>query len=297
MSSGYTFVALLVALLLAAPAAAQQKKPIPKVQLNQQALDKLGWRLGSQAYTFRKLSLFETIDVLSAMGIRYIEMYPGQRYSPEESNLKADHNLPPEKVEQLIRKLKDSNVTAVLYGVVGLPNNEAESRKVFEFAKKMGLETIVSEPPAEAIELLDRLAGEYQINVAIHNHPAPSSYADCKSVLKTIDGHSQRVGACADIGHWARSGLTPVECIRALKGRIISLHAKDIDEHKEDVVWGTGKVDVKAVLVELKRQNARPIFSIEYEKGEGDELIANVARSVEYFNQVAAELAAQDSER
>jgi len=256
-------------------------------------MEKLGWRLGSQAYTFRKLSLFETIDLLSAMGIRYIEMYPGQRYSPEKADVKADHNMPDELVEQLIAKLKEKNVTPVLYGVVPLPNDEAKSRKVFEFAKKMKLEGIVSEPPLDAIALIDKLAGEYGIKVAIHDHPKPSLYWDCKTVLEATKD-AQHVGACADIGHWRRSGLEPAECVKMLKGKIISSHLKDIDEKKEDVPWGTGTVGVRAVLEELHRQQAKNIiFSIEYEKGEGDELIANVAKSVEFFNQVVSELAAK----
>src|SRR5687768_8282067 len=132
----------LLALGLLAPAWAQAqdkpagKKPVPQITLDQSAMDKLGWRLASQAYTFRKLTLFETIDLLSAMGIRYIEMYPGQRFSPERPDLKADHNMPQERIDELTAKLKSANVTPLLYGVVNLPNNEAESRKVFDYAKK-----------------------------------------------------------------------------------------------------------------------------------------------------------------
>jgi len=292
---------LFASLLVAVPpqASAQDAKPsertapIPQVKLNQQAMDKLGWRLGSQAYTFRKLSLFETIDLLDAMGIRYIEMYPGQRFSPTKADVKANHDMSDELVDELIAKLKEKNVTPVLYGVVPLPNDEAKCRKVFEYAKKLKLEGIVSEPPKDAIPLIDKLAGEYGIKVAIHNHPKPSTWFDCQSVLDATRD-AKHVHACADIGHWRRSELTPAECIKMLKGRIISLHVKDIDENKHDVVWGTGRVDVRAVLEELHRQQAKNlIFSIEYEKGEGDELIANVAKSVEFFNQVVSELAAK----
>lgn len=266
-------------------------EPVPQVKLNQDALDKLGWRLGSQAYTFRKLSLFETIDLLSEMGIRYIELYPGQKYSPDKPDTKADHNMSDELVDGLIAKLKEKNVTPVLYGVVPLPNDEAKCRKVFEFAKKLKLEGVVSEPPADAIPLVDRLAQEYGMKVAIHDHPKPSPYWDCHTVLEATKD-AKNVGACADIGHWRRSGLTPVECVKMLKGKIISSHLKDIDEKKEDVPWGTGTVGVRDVLDELHRQNAKGIiFSIEYEKGEGDELIANVAKSVEFFNSVITDLA------
>ena len=88
--------------------------------MNQEALDKLGWRLGCQAYTFRKLTLFETIDLLSAMGIRYIEMYPGSAIR-RTSRTSSRSNMAAELIEQLQKKLKDANVTAGLYGVVELP--------------------------------------------------------------------------------------------------------------------------------------------------------------------------------
>ena len=294
---------LVASLFVAAPHASAQEQaatkppertaPIPQVKLDQQAMEKLGWRLGSQAYTFRKLSLFETIDLLDAMGIRYIEMYPGQRFSPMRPDVKADHNMSAELVDELIAKLKEKNVTPVLYGVVDLPDDEAKSRKVFEYAKKLKLEGIVSELHPKAVPLADRLAGEYGIKVAIHNHPSPSRYDDCQKVIAATKD-AKHVRACADIGHWRRSDLTPADCVKMLEGKVVSLHVKDVDANKEDVVWGTGRVDVRAVLEELHRQQATNlIFSIEYEKGEGDELVANVAKSVEFFNQVVSELAAK----
>ena len=45
------------------------------------ASGRAGLALGVQAYTFRSLTLFETIDTLNTLGVRYIEMYPGQQYS------------------------------------------------------------------------------------------------------------------------------------------------------------------------------------------------------------------------
>src|SRR5207248_3176603 len=41
--------------------------------------DKLGWRLGCQAYTFRSGSFFEAIDKTAQLGLHWIEAYPGQR--------------------------------------------------------------------------------------------------------------------------------------------------------------------------------------------------------------------------
>jgi sugar phosphate isomerase/epimerase len=204
-----------------------------------------------------------------------------------------DHHLPAEQIAQIQKTLRDCDVTAVNYGVVELPNDESKARQVFDFAKKLGLQTIVSEPPEDAFEMLDKLCAEYQINVAIHDHPKPSHYWNPDAVLKVCEGRSRRIGSCSDVGHWYRSGLVPLDCLRKLQGRIISLHFKDIAETKKDVPWGTGQCDIKALMTELKRQGVKPVFSIEYESTTGQELIDNVARSIEYFNSVATELASQ----
>ena len=261
-----------------------------RTPLNYRAMDRLGWKLASQAYTFRELSLFETIDVLSALGIRYIEMYPGQRFSPENP-MRFDHNAPAERLAELQRKLRGARVTPVNYGVVGLGTNEAENRKVYDFAKAMKLQTIVSEPPEEAVPLLDRLSREYRINMAIHNHPRPSRYWHPDTVLKVTEGRSKRIGACADTGHWYRSDLNPVECLQKLRGRIISLHFKDLNEQKEDVPWGTGRGDMRGQMEELRRQRFRGVFSVEYESTSGPELVRNVAQSIAFFSRTAGELA------
>lgn len=286
------FCLLAMFTLGAAPASNPADAP-RKPELNQQALDKLGWTLGCQAWTFREMTLSETLDTLNGLGIRYVEIYPGQPFSPE-NKAKFDHNAPPELVEQFLAKCKSANVTPVNYGVVALSKDEATSRKVFDFAKRLGLQTIVSEPPKDAFDTIDKLAGEYQINVAVHDHPKPSTYWNPETVLEVTKDRSPRVGACADVGHWYRSGLTPVDCLKQLQGRIISLHFKDIDRPErrgEDVPWGTGKCDVPAMLAEIKRQNIHPVFSIEYETGKGPELRENVAKCIEYFSQQATKLA------
>lgn len=63
-----------------------------------------------------------------------------------------------------------------------------------------------------------------------------------------LDGRSDLMGVCADIGHWVRSGLNPVDCLRQLEGRVISLHIKDLNKFgvrdAHDLPWGTGNSNV-----------------------------------------------------
>jgi sugar phosphate isomerase/epimerase len=253
-----------------------------------------GWRIGIQAWTFNRFTLYEAIDKTASLGLDWIEAYPhGQKLSKEKPDIIFGHEMPLEIRYEVKQKLADAGVTLINYGVVGLPNDEAECRKVFEFAKDMGIETLVSEPPAEAFDMLDRLCQEYKISVAIHNHPKPSGYWNPDTVLEVCKGRSKWIGACADTGHWMRSGVNPVETLKKMEGRIISLHLKDLKEfgkrEAHDVVWGTGVGDVKAMLAELHRQNFKGVFSIEYEHN-WDKSLPEIRRCVQYFNKVAGEL-------
>jgi sugar phosphate isomerase/epimerase len=252
-----------------------------------------GWHLGTQAYSFRKFTFYEAVDKAASLGLNWIEAYPGQKLSKERPNVRLNHTMLAQIREEVRRKLAESRVKLVNYGVVRLPNDEAECRKVFDFAKDMGIETIVAEPKAEAFDLVEKLCKEYKIKVAIHNHPSPSRYWHPDKVLEVCKGRSKWIGACADTGHWMRSGVNPLEALKKLEGRIISFHFKDLNKFSErkahDVVWGTGKANVEALLKELHRQGFEGVFSIEYEHN-WDNSVPEIRQCVEYFNKIAGGL-------
>jgi len=252
-----------------------------------------------QAYTFHKFTFFEAVDKTHALGLRYIEAFPGQTLSKDKPDLKFDHNMSKETMELVRKKLKGAKIRLVNYGVVALGKDEASARKVFDFAKAMGIETIVSEPEPGTFDTLDKLTKEYGVNVAIHNHPKPSRYWNPQTVLDAVKGHSDQIGSCADTGHWPRSGVNPLDALKMLKGRIVSLHFKDLNELNKrdahDVVWGTGKCDVKAMLTELKRQNFSGVFSIEYEYN-WENSMPEIAECIKAFRAMAKELGVSASQ-
>lgn len=259
------------------------------------AAEALGWRLGCQLWSFNRFTFMEAIDKVASLGLGYAEAFPGQRLSPDlPDDVTFTHTMSDEHIALVEQKLEEAGVRVVCYGVVGLPADEDASREVFEFAKRMGIETIVSEPARAALDVIEALADEYEINVAIHNHPRPSLYWNYETVLEVLKGRSPRLGACADTGHWMRSGLDPLEAVKALEGRLISFHFKDLNEIGErsahDVIWGTGLADIPAILAEVKRQGIQPVFSIEYEHN-WDNNVPDIAQCVAYFNEVAAAIA------
>jgi sugar phosphate isomerase/epimerase len=254
---------------------------------------KIGWRLGVQAYSFNRFTFEESLQKSGAMGLKVIEAYPGQQLS-KANETRVGEGMSAAERDAMRKLLDDHGIQLVNYGCCGLPNDESASRKVFEFAKEMGIETLVSEPPFEAFDLLDKLCGEYEINLAIHNHPKPSRYWNYETVLEMCKDRSPRVGACCDTGHWARSGISGVEALKALEGRIISFHFGDLNEFgrrdAHDVPWGTGKCDTDGMLAEVYRQKIEAVFSIEYEHNWLNNA-PEMAECVKYFDKVAARLA------
>ncbi|HEU5125948.1 MAG TPA: sugar phosphate isomerase/epimerase [Verrucomicrobiae bacterium] len=230
-----------------------------------------GFAVGCQAWTFNHFSVFEAIEKTAAAGGKVIEFFPGQKLSPDQPDVKFDHNVSDEIIDKVKAKLAENHIKAVNYGVVGISKNEAEARKVFEFAKKFGLYGITTES-TDALDTIEKLVKEYDIRVGIHNHPrrVDQNYKvwDPKYVLSIVKDRDSRIGSTADIGHWVRSGLNPVECLKILEGRIISTHLKDLNEKSSsahDVPYGTGISNIPAVLDELKRQKFVGNISVEYE--------------------------------
>lgn len=228
--------------------------------------EKFGWQLGSQAYTFNRFTFLEALDKIDSCGLRYVEGFPGQTIGGDIEG-KMDYKMEPAKRAQILKKLKAKNIKLVAFGVVNA-NSDAEWEQLFQFAQAMGIQNITSEPKETDIPLLSKLCDKYKVNIAIHNHPNPSHYWNPDILLNAIKGQSSRVGACADIGHWVRSGLDPVECLKKLEGHIKGSHMKDLHEKAKtghDVPWGTGVSNIESVLKELKRQNFKGVISAEYE--------------------------------
>ncbi len=276
---------------------AEDKTPVmvnkEEVQKSLADAERMGWKIGVQAWTFNYLTLFGAIDTVSSLGLKYIELFPGQNLSKSKPGVKFDHNSPQDLREEVKAKLKEAGVTALSYGVVGgWPKDEASARKVFDFARDMGIQTVVCEPPLEKAELVDKLANEYGIRIALHDHPKPSTYWSPESVLKFCEGRSKMVGSCADTGHWYRSGMSPVECLKKLDGRVIESHFKDVDEKKVDVPFGIGKCDVEGMLRELHRQGFKGCFWIEYEHNT-PHLLQDVQACVQQFAKVSQAIAAK----
>jgi len=248
------------------------------------------WKIGVQMYSFRMFTFTEALEKVDSAGAKNIEGYWGQ---PLGAGMKDSFGIrmSAESRAKLKQLLQKKGINMVAMGVIS-PGTRQEWQQAFDLAKEFGLSYITTEPRKDFWGMIDSMSGTYGIKIAIHEHPRPNPYWHPDSVLAAIKGHSN-IGACADLGHWARSGLNPVECMKKLEGHIYGVHLKDIktfnDTKAPDTVVGKGVIEFPPIFQELKRQNFNGMLSIEHESNWYHNM-PGVREAVQYYNTQVANL-------
>jgi len=259
------------------------------------AQEKLGWRLGVEAYTFHKYTLFEAIDRTARLGLPYMGGMSFQKVSKDIPR-NFDPQLSDDELKQIRLKLDAAGIRLLTYYYHDIPGDAAGCRKVFEFGRKIGIETFMTEPAPQALDIIEKFCDEYDINVALHNHDQKASpvYWHPEGILRLCRGRSKRIGACGDLGYWMRSGIDPIKAVNMLKDRLITVQMHDIHEltpEGHDVPWGTGDGKTRQFIEEVHRLGIRPtMFGLEYSYN-WYESMPDVERCVEFFNKVSMQLA------
>ena len=217
--------------------------------------------LGIQMYSLRGFTVDEALGHVKDLGLKFVEFYSGMFPVTDDQAV----------VDAMKKKVTDLGLTISAYGVSRFTNDAAANRKLFTFAKAAGIPILGADPDPDSFASLDDLVKEFDIRIAIHNHGPKHRYNKVVDVLKAIEGHDERIGACADLGHYIRSGEKPVEVIRLLKGRLYGIHLKDFQDMQDvtkGVILGKGHLDVPAVMAALVQTNfpKNGALSLEYEE-------------------------------
>jgi sugar phosphate isomerase/epimerase len=255
---------VLLGTALVTSAMAKEEAPKPAAEVKKPAT----FKLTLMAYTYRERPLMETIDAAKDLKIRFLETFSWQKIGGDYPEVAFNQDAPMAALAAVKNKLDDDKVKLVGFYFHELGKDPEVTRKVFDFCKLMDIPTIICEPRPEDFDRVEKLADQYNINVAVHNHVLPSPNGDPKTVMAEIAKRGPHIGACPDTGHWVRSGLNPVDCLKMYQGKIVHVHMKDVNhtgKDGEDVPWGKGIGKVAAQLAELKRQGYTGPISIEYE--------------------------------
>ena len=254
-------------------------KPIPA-----ETLTKAGFAISVQCWSFREFTLFEAIKMAAATGAGAVEVFPGQKIGGDLGDAKVDPQKASEQVPAILKKCEEHGIKPVNFGVCNF--KKASVKETFEFAKALGLYGITTEE-IDHIDDLEKHAKEYDIKVCFHNHPRKPLYKmwDPDFVYESVKDRHENVGFCADIGHWATSGMNPLDVIKKVAPRVRAFHMKEresIEKWSHDRPFGTGVIDNLAILDEVRKAGFAGNVSIEYEHN-WKKNVSEVAQCVGYL--------------
>jgi phosphoglycolate phosphatase-like HAD superfamily hydrolase len=166
----------------------------------------------------------------------------------------------------------------VSIGIVS-PANEAEARLFFEFGKKLKIKTIVMDPADGSLDMLDTLANEYHINVAIVNRQKPGNHWDPEALADLLAGKSARMGASANLAAWRASGIVPAEAVKKLAEHILQVRLEEF-----------GDSDAADALAELKADKFKGICAVGCPSKPAEDLVERFTGTINAFSKIVGDL-------
>lgn len=243
---------------------------------NYQVFGQNDWKLAIQTWTFHKYSLLETIHKADTLGLKYLEVYPGQKAGGDIPG-SFTYTLNKEERARINELLRFKGMQIIALGVIDKYYYTKDNlEQYFQFASDMNIPFITAEPEWADLDEFNRLAAKYQVKVGLHSHPKPySHYWHPDSTIKAMQGRPY-IGAWPDLGHWARNGVDVPDGVKKMNGKLWGMHFKDIREFDNinaiDTIFGKGVCDLPAVMKEMKKQGFNGVVTMEYEVHEEDNM-------------------------
>ncbi len=270
MKKFLTFTFLIFFLQLAVVAQQAQRpdpQPAPETKEN--------FKLGVAGYTFHKFDLQTTLETLKRCDVHYLCI--------------KDFHLPIESTDEEIAAF---HAKCAEYGVKGYAvgplymRSKEDIDKYFEYAKRVGVNTIVGVPNYDLLPYVEEKVKEYGFFYAIHLHgPDIDIYQDADEVWEKTKDLDPRMGMCLDIGHDTRNGKDPVADLKKYHSRVFDIHLKDVTGTTKlgySVEVGRGIIDFPAFVKMMREVNYTGVISLEHERNM-DNPFMGIAESIGYF--------------
>lgn len=209
-----------------------------------------------QGYSLKEYNLPSLLAVAEEIGVDSLELFDRQ----------LSVFLSQRDRERVQGQLDAAGISVPAMYTDHFKADEALAREIFEFGQQMGLRFFSCTPDHDTLGLLNRLVPEYEIGIAIHNPgPGPDeSFVELEAVVTTLE-RFEHVGACVDVGNFARAGVDPVRALRRLQGQIHELHLKDVTADGAYTLLGDGVVGLDALFAQLREMGFGGLVTLEYD--------------------------------
>lgn len=204
------------------------------------------------------------------------------------------HFEDPDTLKQNIERIQNSGIQAVSVGVCKL-DTEPRIRARFQAARTLGAKqmsvTFHPEGMWDVFNLAEKLAEEYDLQLAIHNHGGHDWLGNVKMLQYIFENVSPRFGLSLDTAWALDAGVEPEQWVETFADRLQVVHLKDVhyaeNQRKPvDNALGEGQIDVPAVLGALGKVNFAGHMVLEVESEEADP-IAPIERSLAYLKSLS----------
>lgn len=219
--------------------------------------------LGVQSYCFRGFA--DNADVAAkvrAIGLSKIELCVRH----------ADFAVPA-SYSGVLGAYGAHGVSIVSIGVNGISGDEAKDRNLFEFCKAAGCRHMSVDFAPDALparlRAAEKLSEEYGVVCGIHVHGGRHWLGSSQALRWVFSQCSKRIGLCLDTAWAMDAGEDPLKMIREFADRLHLLHLKDFvfdrARRPQDVVVGTGNLDLPALQTALREAGFQGLAILEYE--------------------------------
>lgn len=252
--------------------------------VSQAAPESAGFQIGVATYSLREFQRGLAIRMIKRMGITRVSV----------KDVHLPYTYTPAEITKALDEFKKAGLTIVSGGNTDLKSSDpADLRKYFLYAKACGMPLLVAAPLHENLGLVEKLAKEFDIKIAIHTHgPEDANFPTPKVVLEAVKGMDPHMGLCMDVGHSMRGGADVVEEIANAGARLLDMHFKDLKDGKvkeSQCDVGEGVMPVVAIFKQLRKTGYRGSVNLEHEINSDDPL-PGMLHSLGYMKGVAAGL-------
>jgi sugar phosphate isomerase/epimerase len=240
-------------------------------------------KLGVASYSMRNFPLDKALDMAKTLGVKYMTF----------KDVHIPRTDPPEATRALRSKIEAAGITIMGGGTITIQNDPVQIKKEFEYAKNAGFPLIFVSPEPAALDTVERMAKEYDIKVAIHNHgPEDKMWPRPQDAYAAVTSRDKRLGLCIDIGHTTRTGTDPVKACRECRDRLYDMHVKDLasaTEKESQVAVGRGVIDFPGLFRTLIDIGYQGQVGLEYEI-KPDDPLPGMIESIAYMRGVLASI-------
>jgi sugar phosphate isomerase/epimerase len=243
-------------------------------------------KLGVASYSMREFPLDEALAMARTLGVKYMTF----------KDVHVPRTDPPEATRALRAKIEATGITIMGGGTITIPNNPAQIKKEFEYAKNAGFPLIFTDPDPAALDTIEQMAKTYDIKAVIHNHgPENKNWPRPQDAYNAIKSRDKRMGLCIDVGHTLRTGTDPVAACRECHDRLYDMHVKDLavkTDRDSQVEVGRGVIDFPALFRTLIEIGYQGQVGLEYEINAKNPL-PGMIESMAYMRGVLAAVSTQ----